>query len=127
MRIAQGGPIRFRSVVVYRLEGAFAGSNRQLADYLMNQTTIDSSIDLRMVMKRREFEGLILPLVLLLTGLILVGGDRMGILSLDRIQNLWPMALILIGLTDFLDSSNAEPGAQVAAPSHASREDVRRV
>lgn len=76
-------------------------------------------------MKRRQFESLILPLVLLLTGLILVGGDRMGILSLDRIQNLWPMALILIGLTDFLDSN--EPGTKVAAPSHASREDIRRV
>ena len=125
--MTQVGPIRFLAVGVHRLEAAFAGSHLQFADYLMNQTTINSRIDLRMVMKRKEFEGLILPLVLLLTGLILVGGDRMGLLSLDRIQNLWPMALILIGLTDFLDSSNAEPGAQVAAPSHASREDVRRV
>jgi hypothetical protein len=80
-----------------------------------------------MMMKRRDLEGLILPLVLLLTGLILVGGDRVGILSLDRIQNLWPMALILIGLTDLLDSSSDEPGTTVAAPSHASREDIRRV
>jgi hypothetical protein len=113
--------------VVHRLEAAFVGTDRLLTDFVMNRAVIDSSIDLRMVMKRREFESLILPLVLLLTGLILIGGDRMGILSLDRIQNLWPMALILIGLTDFLDSSNNDPATKIAAPSHASREDVRRV
>ncbi|HEY7211265.1 MAG TPA: hypothetical protein VH477_13390 [Bryobacteraceae bacterium] len=50
----------------------------------------------------KRIEGLVLPVVLLLTGLILIGGDRAGVLSLDRIQNLWPMALILVGLSDFL-------------------------
>lgn len=78
-------------------------------------------------MKRRELESLILPVILLLTGLILVGGDRVGILSLDRIQNLWPVALILVGLTDLLTSSGDEPGQNVAAPSRASREDAGRV
>ncbi len=78
-------------------------------------------------MKRRELEGLILPVILLLTGLILVGGDRVGILSLDRIQNLWPVAFILVGLTDLLTSNSDEPSRDVAAPSHSSREDARRV
>jgi hypothetical protein len=78
-------------------------------------------------MKRRELENLILPAVLLLTGLILVGGDRVGILSLDSIQNLWPVAFVLVGLTDLLDSGSDEPSRKVAAPSHPSREDVRRV
>lgn len=31
-------------------------------------------------------ESMLLPVILLLTGLILIGGDRVGILSLDRIQ-----------------------------------------
>ena len=78
-------------------------------------------------MKRRELESLILPVILLLTGLILVGGDRMGILSLDRIQNLWPVALILVGLTDLSTSSSDEPGRNITAPSHSSQEDIRRV
>ena len=78
-------------------------------------------------MKRRELESLILPVILLLTGLILVGGDRVGILSLDRIQNLWPVALILVGLTDLLTSSSDEPSANVTAPSSTSREGARRV
>ncbi len=79
-------------------------------------------------MKRRELESLILPVILLLTGLILVGGDRVGILSLDRIQNLWPVAVILVGLADLVNGSSDESGRNVAAaPSHASREDVRRV
>ncbi len=78
-------------------------------------------------MKRRELESLILPVILLLTGLILVGGDRVGILSLDRIQNLWPVALILVGLSDLLTSSSDEPSGNVAAPSRTSREEARRV
>jgi hypothetical protein len=37
---------------------------------------------------------------MLFTGLILVGGDRVGILSLDRIQNFWPLALIVVGVME---------------------------
>jgi hypothetical protein len=32
----------------------------------------------------------------------LLAGDGFGLLSLDRIQNLWPVAVILIGLADLL-------------------------
>jgi hypothetical protein len=112
--------------VAHRPEAAFVGTNRLLADLQVNRSGIASTIELR-IMKRRELESLILPVILLLTGLILVGGDRVGILSLDRIQNLWPVALILVGLTDLLISSSDESGRNVAGPSRASREDVRRV
>jgi hypothetical protein len=61
-----------------------------------------------------SLETLVLPVVLLLTGLILIGGDRVGILSLERIQNLWPMALIIVGLSDFLVSGD-EPSATRAS------------
>jgi hypothetical protein len=43
-----------------------------------------------------------LPMVLIATGLILLGGDYLGILSLDRIQNLWPVAVIAIGLLELI-------------------------
>jgi hypothetical protein len=76
-------------------------------------------------MNRKELESLILPVILLLTGLILIGGDRVGILSLDRIQNLWPVALILVGLSDLLASSGDEQTSQVPA-SQTSREGARR-
>ena len=62
-----------------------------------------------------HYEGLILPVVLLLTGLILIGGDRVGFLSLDQIQNLWPLALILVGLSDLLggnDEASSRRGAR---------------
>ncbi len=55
-----------------------------------------------------QIESLILPVILLLTGLILIGGDRVGILSLDRIENLWPMALILTGLSEMLTSGDEQ-------------------
>jgi hypothetical protein len=66
--------------------------------------------------RMHQIESLVLPVVLLLTGLILIGGDRAGILSLDRIQNFWPVALILIGLSDLLTGSGED-----------SREGERRV
>jgi hypothetical protein len=44
-----------------------------------------------------SWQNLAIPIVLLLTGLILIGGDGMGLLSLDRIQNFWPLALIVVG------------------------------
>ncbi len=77
-------------------------------------------------MKRSELESLILPVILLLTGLVLVGGDRVGILSLDRIQNLWPVALILVGLSDLLTSGDEESKSDVTA-SQTSRDGARRV
>ena len=72
-------------------------------------------------MKRTEVESLIVPVILLLTGLVLIGGDSAGVLSLDRIQNLWPVALILIGLSELLTSDEAQPA------SRDSRQEARRV
>jgi hypothetical protein len=57
------------------------------------------------------WENIALPLVLIVTGLILLGGDYLGILSLDRIQNLWPVAVIAIGLLELIamDSEDESP------------------
>ena len=49
-----------------------------------------------------DWQSLAAPLVLILTGLLLMTGDGLGILSLADIQNLWPVALILIGLSEFV-------------------------
>lgn len=77
-------------------------------------------------MKRGELESLIVPVILLLTGLILVGGDSAGVLSLDRIQNLWPVALILIGLSELLTAGHEEPASKVRA-SRDAHDGARRV
>lgn len=58
----------------------------------------------------RDLETIALAVILMATGLILVGGDLFGILSLDRIQNLWPVALILVGAVDLLSQSD-RPGS----------------
>ena len=47
-----------------------------------------------------DWQTVAVAVVLMATGLVLVGGDLFGMLSLDRIQNLWPAALIIIGLID---------------------------
>ena len=57
---------------------------------------------------RKDWESLMLPLVLMITGAILLAGDGFGFLSLDRMRNLWPMAVILIGLADLLPESGAQ-------------------
>lgn len=69
-------------------------------------------------MKKREisrapmnWESLALPIILMLTGLILVIGSVLGVLSLDRIQNLWPGAVIVIGLTELVNLSDANTAA----------------
>jgi hypothetical protein len=47
-----------------------------------------------------SWQDIALPMILLLTGIILLGGDWAGFLSLDRIANLWPCAFILAGLVE---------------------------
>lgn len=89
----------------------FVGKGRVPVDFSRTGGCFRTRISLRLNMKRRkqsvswkQMESIGLPLVLLFTGLILIGGDRIGVLSLDRVQNLWPVALILVGLSDFLAS-----------------------
>ena len=54
------------------------------------------------ITSQKDWQTLVLPLVLMVTGSILLAGDRFGLLSLDRMQNLWPMAVILVGLADLM-------------------------
>lgn len=53
-----------------------------------------------------DWEIIAVAIILMVTGFLLLGGDVVGILSLDRIQNLWPVALIAAGVID-LFSRNA--------------------
>jgi hypothetical protein len=57
--------------------------------------------------RKQEWESLALPIILMLTGLVLLGGSGLGVVSLDRIQNLWPLALILIGLSELIPSGDS--------------------
>jgi hypothetical protein len=54
------------------------------------------------MLARRDWQSLVLPLVLMTVGAILVAGDGFGLLSFDRMQNLWPVAVILIGLAELM-------------------------
>jgi hypothetical protein len=45
-----------------------------------------------------DWQDVAAPLVLLLTGLLLTSGACMQWLSFDRMQNLWPAAVLLAGL-----------------------------
>lgn len=58
------------------------------------------------ISRKTDWEGVAVPIVLMITGLILLVGDYLGMLSLDRIQNLWPVALIMIGLIDLSPQSD---------------------
>jgi hypothetical protein len=54
----------------------------------------------------RDWENIALPIILIITGLVLMGGSLLGWLSLDKIQNLWPAAIILIGLAELLPQND---------------------
>ncbi len=56
---------------------------------------------------KQDWEDVALPIILMLTGLILLGGSGLGMVSLDRIQNLWPVALILVGLSELIPSGSS--------------------
>jgi hypothetical protein len=60
---------------------------------------------------RINWKGLLLPLVLMATGAAVLAGADFGLVSLDRVQNLWPAAIILVGLVELLsDDSSAQRG-----------------
>jgi hypothetical protein len=58
---------------------------------------------------QNDWKGIVLPVVLVMAGLILVGGDLLGALSLDRIQNYWPVAVIVVGLADLVAEPERTP------------------
>jgi hypothetical protein len=56
---------------------------------------------------KQNWESIALPIILMLTGLTLLVASGFGVVSLDRIQNLWPEALVLVGLTELIPSSGS--------------------
>ena len=58
---------------------------------------------------RIDWKSLLLPVVLMLTGASVLAIAAYGLVSLDRVQNLWPAAIILVGLADlFSEGSSGE-------------------
>jgi membrane protein CcdC involved in cytochrome C biogenesis len=69
------------------------------------------SIESRMNEMRVTWKNLLLPVVLMATGAIVLASADFGLVSLDRVQNLWPAALILVGLVELLsEDSSAQRG-----------------
>ncbi|HMF76634.1 MAG TPA: hypothetical protein VK604_13320 [Bryobacteraceae bacterium] len=58
-----------------------------------------------------QWQNLVLPLVLMITGVILLGADGFGTISLDRLTNFWPMAIILVGLVELIPSEETKQRA----------------
>jgi hypothetical protein len=57
------------------------------------------------------WQSLLLPMVLMITGAVLLGADRFGTISLDRVTNFWPMAIILVGLVELIPSEDTKQRA----------------
>jgi hypothetical protein len=62
-------------------------------------------------MQSISWESLLLPIVLMITGFVLLGAARFGTISLDRVENFWPMAIILVGLVELIPSEDTEQRA----------------
>ncbi len=62
------------------------------------------------ISRHSDWESIALPIILMITGLVLLGGDYLGMLSLERIQNLWPVALIATGLVELLPVGSEHHG-----------------
>jgi hypothetical protein len=62
-------------------------------------------------MRTKNWDDLLLPLVLVATGTLVLAGANLGLVSLDRVQDLWPAAIVLVGLVElFSDESAKERG-----------------
>lgn len=57
-------------------------------------------------MKRRHWESLLLPILLMVTGALVLAGADLGLVSLDRVKDLWPAAIILVGLVELLSDDS---------------------
>jgi len=65
-------------------------------------------------MVKSDWQSLAVPAVLMLTGVLLVVANGLGLLSLDRIQNLWPAVVILVGISEL-----TAPGEKVPVSTRA--------
>jgi hypothetical protein len=61
----------------------------------------------RITSRAADWKTITVAIILMVTGFVLLGGDVVGILSLDRIQNLWPVALIAAGVIDLFSRSGS--------------------
>ncbi len=62
-------------------------------------------------MRLSNWESLFLPIVLVVTGVLILAAANFGWISLDRVHNLWPASIILVGLVElFTDGSANERG-----------------
>jgi len=60
--------------------------------------------------RREMWETLLLPVVLMLTGALVLAGAHYGLVSLDRLKDLWPAAIIMVGLTEILTDTSTKDG-----------------
>ncbi|MGH9583171.1 MAG: hypothetical protein ACRD4O_09575, partial [Bryobacteraceae bacterium] len=75
--------------------------------------------------RRTDWESIALPIILMITGIVLLAGNFFGFLSLERIQNLWPAAVIAIGVIELLpwcDHPVNPPRASAEARDDGSRD-----
>jgi hypothetical protein len=94
------------------------GKHPLFADFRLHYTQIPLSIKVEVIMRSKqisappsEWQSLLPGVVLILTGLLILAIAAYGLLSLDRVRDLWPAAIILVGLADLLtESPSAERG-----------------
>ena len=79
--------------------------------------------------RRNDWQSIAIPIALMVTGIALLGGDLLGFLSLDRIQNFWPAAVIAIGVMELLSwhSEDRKPPADSVTAQSRTTHDVPQI
>ncbi|MBV8809882.1 MAG: hypothetical protein JO033_14520 [Acidobacteriaceae bacterium] len=71
------------------------------------------------------WQSVAVPVVLMFTGVLLVLANGLGLLSFDRIQNLWPAVVILVGLSELTTPAEETVASNARSYSLEQREPKR--
>jgi hypothetical protein len=57
--------------------------------------------------RRLDWEGLLLPVVLVATGAVILAAAHFGLVSLERVQQFWPASIALVALAELFPDTSA--------------------
>jgi hypothetical protein len=62
------------------------------------------------ITRHTNWESLWAPIVLMAAGALVLTAANLGIISLDKVQDLWPVSIVLVGLAELFPDNTKGHG-----------------